>query len=311
MMSPWLPRADSIIKDVGKALDEGLNPNIQWAQADIKGQRSTGGCVINTFSEEFSWANYNTPLPLSLKKQEFDTAAILLKNGALIDLRNALERSPLHEAIVNADSEAVQFLIDNGADLNAATKDRSFEDANTHRSSIAGILPLHEAIRTWNLRLVMLLIEGGVDLTQTSPGGWTFLDLALLVGNESIAEFLYRYGAQISDEAPLGEKIVPGSLRQMAPVLLADTDVFPSSTCRTMYLHIISCPEFLSSFKKYSTSSAPNCTVIFDTLFSLLSRLAEKTQSAERCRNTQMLAMRWASEINIARKSGFIQPSSD
>ncbi|KAI0904551.1 hypothetical protein F4823DRAFT_614542 [Ustulina deusta] len=97
-------------EDVREALEGGLNPNIQWDQADIEGRRQTG--VMHGFNPERSWANSNTPLHMSIKQHQFDTAAVLLKHGAQINLLNALGRTPLHEAIFKSDSEAVKFLVD-------------------------------------------------------------------------------------------------------------------------------------------------------------------------------------------------------
>ncbi|TGJ82086.1 hypothetical protein E0Z10_g6678 [Xylaria hypoxylon] len=264
-------------EEVEKALEEGLNPNIQWDQIDIEGRRHrTGGCVIRSFDPERSWANHNTPLHMSVEKYKFDTAAILLKHGAQINLLNALGRTALHEAIFRSDSEAVKFLVDNGADINAVSEERSFKDQYRHLSGIAGILPLHEAIRAWNLQAVELLVEGGADLLQTSPGGWTILDLALLERNESITNFLYKHGARFSEGVAFGENASPESLREMAKVLLEDTNIFPPSTCRAVYLCIIGHPDFLDSLREYSKSPAPDCSRLFETFFSLLSSKAEK-----------------------------------
>ncbi|KAI3318252.1 hypothetical protein HD806DRAFT_549305 [Xylariaceae sp. AK1471] len=213
LVNRQIARSDFNVEDVGKALEGDFNPNIQWEQDDIDGPRQNGG-----------------------------TAAVLLKYGAQIDLRNALVRTPLHEAIFGCGWHP----------------------------------PLYEAIRTWNLQAAELLVKGGADLNQTSPGGWTTLDLALLERNEPIINLLYRCGARFSEDAASSEDISPESLREMAQRLLADTNIFPPSTCRTVYLYVIRQLEFLDSFTEYSTSSASNCTVILDTFFPLLSRKAEK-----------------------------------
>ncbi|KAI8951519.1 hypothetical protein F4801DRAFT_544956 [Xylaria longipes] len=123
-----IARSDFDVEDVENALKGGLNPNIQWEQVDIDDHGQDGGCVVCSFDAESSWANYNTPLHMSLHKRQFSTAALLLEHGAQIDLLNALGKTPLHEAISRSDSEAVKFLIDKGADLNTMSEERSFED---------------------------------------------------------------------------------------------------------------------------------------------------------------------------------------
>ncbi|KAI0865889.1 hypothetical protein F4860DRAFT_526273 [Xylaria cubensis] len=258
------------------ALEGGLNPNTQWQQVDIDGERPTGGCVIHGFNVESSWANYNTPLHMSLHKNQFSSAALLLEYGAQIDLRNALGRTPLHEAISRSDSEAVKFLISKGADLNVTSEERSFEDEDTRRSGIAGILPLHEAIRTWNLEAAELLVEGGADLTRISPGGWTILDLAVLERNEPMVNFLYKHDAQFSEYAMMSQEISPKSQREMAKTLLADTNMFPPSACRPVYLYVISHPEFLDVLRKRSAVSTLDYNIILVKFFSMLSEIAGK-----------------------------------
>lgn len=269
-------RSDFSPDEVRKALEGGLNPNAQWDQAVVEGRRQPGGCVVYSFDVESSWANCNTPLHMSLKKRQFDTAALLLTHGAHINLLNALGRTLLHEAISRSDSDAVKFLIDNGADLNVTTEERSLQDEDMHRSGVAGILSLHEAIRAWNLQAAELLVEGGADLTRTTTGEWTILDLALLERNEPMINFLCSSGARFSESTHLSHGVPSEDSRDMAQKLLADTYIFPPSACRSVYLSIISHPIFLDALKEHAETSEPSRVVILDRFFSLLSGLAGK-----------------------------------
>ncbi|KAI0973761.1 hypothetical protein F4678DRAFT_470972 [Xylaria arbuscula] len=268
-----LARSTGNHEDVEKSLEASSDPDIQWDQAQVEGRRQRG--QRRSYNPEKSWANCNTPIHMSVQQHQFDTAAILLKHGAQIDLLNALGRTPLHEAIFRSDSEAVKFLIENGADLNARTEARSFDDLDTHRSGIAGISPMHEAIRTWNREGAELLVAGGADVTKLSPDGWTFLDLALLERNEWIMNLLYRHGARFSDFSVPGNTLAD-SPREMAQVLLEDRSTFPPSTSRATYLNVIRHPDFLASLTEYSPSPEPDCSGVLGTFFSLLSTIAEK-----------------------------------
>jgi hypothetical protein len=53
---------------------------------------------------------------------------------------------------------------------------------------------------------------------------------------------LYIHRGMVNSEAPerytLSETVVPGNPREMTRPLLADTNIFPSSTCPAVYLHI-------------------------------------------------------------------------
>ncbi|KAI1077774.1 hypothetical protein F5B20DRAFT_252721 [Whalleya microplaca] len=264
------------VQDVEKALVEGLDPNAQWKELDLVSPRPTGGCVVPTFTTGVSWANWNTPLHLSLEKRQYDAAAVLLKNGAQIGSRNALGRTPLHEAITRSDDKGVRFLIENGANIDCPSEERSFKDQYLDRYGSAGIVPLQEAIRAWDLQMVELLIEGGANLNQISPDGWTILDLALLERNESIMDLLHKHGARLSERVISREGMPPASLRDMAQLLLADVSMFPPSSYRGVYLHVISHPEFLYAWTEYSTSSASTCRVLLDTFLDILSQTAER-----------------------------------
>ncbi|KAI0849587.1 hypothetical protein F5Y00DRAFT_261372 [Daldinia vernicosa] len=273
-----ISRSQCSLDDMKEALKQGLDPNVQWKELEIDGSRPTGGCVLSSYDPYVSWANYNTPLHRSLWHHHYDAATLLLKNGARIDLCNALGRTPLHEALRfkfnSSQYEKVKFLIENGANVNAESEERSFHDQYTHRSGAAGIVPLHEAIRSWDSQMVTILVEAGASLTQLSPGGWTILDLAILERNEPIIDFLYKSGARLSEIS--NREVQSDNLQEMAQLLLADDKIFPPSDCREAYLHVISHPEFLCAWEEFSTGSVSTCRVLLDKFLDILSRIAEK-----------------------------------
>ncbi|KAI1733584.1 hypothetical protein F4680DRAFT_441213 [Xylaria scruposa] len=121
-----------------------------------------------------------------------------------------------------------------------------------------------------------LLVEGGADLTRVSPGGLTILDLAFLERNESMISFLYKHGARFSENAVKNQEIPPKSRREMADLLLANTDMFPPSNFRPVYLYIIIYPDFLDVLMKQFTVSTLDCNVILEKFFSMLSERAGK-----------------------------------
>ena len=260
---------------VEEALERGLDPNVQWKELDMVEPRRTGGCVMPAYDPDFSWANYNTPLHKALRGGSRDAAALLLRSGARIDALNALGRTALLEAVARSDYDGVAFLLENGARVDAPTEERSFEDQYTERSGVAGIVPLQEAMHADDLRIVELLVEGGANLNQTSPGGWMVLDLAVLERNEPIVDLLQRRGARLSQQTTPDAESSP-DLREQAGIMLAHAKMFPPSSCRGAYLHVLNHPEFLGSWAEYSSETSTTCRAVLDTFLAVLSRAAEK-----------------------------------
>jgi hypothetical protein len=273
-----LSRSPCNIDQVSKALEEGLDPNSQWEEFELVKRHPTGGCVIPSWTApwEVSWANWNTPLHKSLRHRHHDAAAVLLKSGAHVDLRNALGRTALHEAVTSSDYDGVKFLIENGADVDATSEARSLTDQDCERKGIAGIVPLHEAIRAGDLQMVELLVEAGANVDLESLSGWKMLDLALLERNERIMDFLLKQKGQLSESATFTKETLPTDLREMAQLLLANNDIFPPPSCREVYRHIIGCTEFIESWKTCLISSSLKSRGLLDTFLELLSRTAEK-----------------------------------
>ncbi|MCJ1398736.1 hypothetical protein MMC11_001937 [Xylographa trunciseda] len=223
------------------------SPNVVWTQQETEGPRSTGGCVVNTFSDlnDFSWANKSTPLHEAMLEGQ-DIATLLIENGANINLLNALGRTALHEAAKDSRFDDASFLIRKGANVNAETQARIAKDSNWgQRIGVANLTPLHEAIGVGDERMVAILIEGGANVNHVSPEGWSPLDLALLDEQEQVIEVLLAHGAQfISPEKHVETKSIQNTncreQRRLARQLLDCDELLPSSECRETYLDLLS-----------------------------------------------------------------------
>ncbi len=88
-------------------------------------------------------------------------------------------------------SAGLRWLVEHGADLN-----RTWD----------GDAPLHIAARRWDVPMVELLVRHGADIRQRRTDGRTAHTLALLHGNEPVAEWMLAHGAK--DESTLLEKFV-------------------------------------------------------------------------------------------------------
>ena len=125
---PWGIIAGQSIKNFGKNKYENISLNkvdqngmypIHYAagENDSKGLEILlrRGVDVNTLSKK----DNATPLQIASVMGNLDIIIILLKKGALINLRNNAGLTALHYASLNGYLECVKYLIDNGADINA------------------------------------------------------------------------------------------------------------------------------------------------------------------------------------------------
>lgn len=92
-------------------------------------------------------------------------------------------------AVLENDVDKVNELLHQGADPN-------------HTLDDAGISALHHAAQNNSLHVIPLLIEAGALLfAQTEPEGFTPLDVALMHGNEKVAQLLLAYEQNIDESS--------------------------------------------------------------------------------------------------------------
>ena len=90
--------------------------------------------------------------------------------------------TPVADAVMRGDTEAVRTLLKGGADVNAAQGD--------------GMTALHWAARGGDAGLAQILIYAGANLKATTRlGGWTPLLLSSRLGHASVIETLLKAGA--------------------------------------------------------------------------------------------------------------------
>lgn len=122
-----------------------------------------------------------TPLHWAARHGHVDLARGLLENGAQIDVRDTLRRTPLHLAVEHPDM--IRFLVQAGADLQA--------------NDSLGNTALHLAVR--HNGEVALLLDLGVDPNTRNMLGDTALEIAVRRGNTrrnlAVVERLVRAGA--------------------------------------------------------------------------------------------------------------------
>ena len=101
--------------------------------------------------------------------------------------------TPLQLAAFFAQPDAVQLLLQNGADPRAVAE-------NDMR-----IQPLHAALVQGNRRVVELLLDAGADVDARQHNGWTALQAAAQHGSAELAELLLARGADPAQQMDEGK----------------------------------------------------------------------------------------------------------
>ncbi len=144
-------------------------------------------------------------------------ARILDREPGLVDGYNQHGYTPLGLAAFFGREEAVQVLIDRGADIDnvmdnvnanaaldaavaanqlAVVKLLLARGAEVNVRAARGYSPLHKAAFAGNVEMLALLLEHGADVAQETDEGRTALDIADERGFEQAAEVLREHGSQ-------------------------------------------------------------------------------------------------------------------
>lgn len=191
---------------ISEVLDRQMNIiNSKWREVDLVGdpeaRRKEGWYRM---SVTIMWADCNTPLHMALFSQSFrSTTDLLLSRGADINIHNARRTTVLFRAISDDAVDEARFLLERGADPNVPTFSANptcgFDYGyNTPFVGQGGRLALQEAISIPSRELCALLIDAGADVKLLLPGGWSFLDLAVLRRDKEIVRMLLVKGAIFS-----------------------------------------------------------------------------------------------------------------
>jgi ankyrin repeat protein len=106
--------------------------------------------------------------------------------GASLESTDHRNKTPLHLAAEQGHMQIVEYLVENGANVNAATPE-----------SNGAVTPLRFAIGNDDYQMVRYLIQNGADVNQANEAGWTPIMTAARVGNRDIIQLLLEQGAEL------------------------------------------------------------------------------------------------------------------
>jgi len=120
--------------------------------------------------------------------------------------------TPLHLAAFFGQPEAAIYLLSQGADVEAAARNRRFA---------AEARPLHSAVAAQQLEVITVLLNAGADPNSRQHGGFTPLLEAAQLGNVELVDLLLAHGANKADTLDDGTS-ASALAKKAGNVLLAD-----------------------------------------------------------------------------------------
>ncbi|KAJ1945367.1 hypothetical protein GGF37_001737, partial [Kickxella alabastrina] len=156
--------------------------------------------------------------------------------------------TPLHQAVVNEDLQAVRLLLDNGASTSISNSrqltpldtcsDEKIARLLTDRAKTqrlissrdkAGQTKLHRACNAGDLEQTISLVSQGADINMKDNAGWTPLHEAALEGHNSVVVALLRRGADHSakgfgGDTPLHDACANGHYDVVRSLLVVGAD---------------------------------------------------------------------------------------
>jgi len=125
---------------------------------------------------------YTFPLLQALKNDNIDLISLLIENGADINKEDKIHRSLIDNAfLMGCNLDFIKYLINNGAEINRKGREPS----------------LIQAVKGRNLEVVKFLVENmNCDVNAKNKGGETALDWANIIHESEIEEYLLKHVAK-------------------------------------------------------------------------------------------------------------------
>jgi ankyrin repeat protein len=146
-----------------------------------RGIRALGALCLTVL---LAAAPAESPVADAAMRRDADAVRALLRQGADVNAAQADGMTALHWAGMNGDAELAKMLIYAGANLNATTRHGDHT-------------PLHVAARYGRGPVVTVLVEAGANVKAVTTSGVTPLHHAALGGSAEAARALLEHGAEV------------------------------------------------------------------------------------------------------------------
>ena len=117
------------------------------------------------------------------KKNAYETAEVLLRQGAKVNAKDNRGLTPLHRAAWKDASATAEVLLKQGADI--------------HAKDNRGLMPLHYAVQVNASSTAEMLLNQGAKVNAKDNSGWTPLHHAAQWNASELAEMLLNRGADV------------------------------------------------------------------------------------------------------------------
>ena len=131
---------------------------------------------------------------MAVEKKSYQICQFLIENGADIDAKNKHGKSAIHIAVESEDAKMIELLIGAGADVNSK---------NNRKET-----PLFIAIEMNSFHIVQKLISYGAEINLFNEKGRSPLYIAVGIGAKGITKLLISKGAETHHVNAVGETIL-------------------------------------------------------------------------------------------------------
>ena len=140
---------------------------------------------------------HDLPLYWACLNGQLEVAKLLVSAGAMVDLPNCMQASPLQAAASNGHVAVMEFLVGKGADVNA--------------TDMFGYSPLLTAVSGGHLKAIKYLLGKHADVTQRTFEGYSIMHIAATRGHLRIVKFLlsHHVSPMFGEASPSKQGYIP------------------------------------------------------------------------------------------------------
>jgi len=166
------------------------------ADAIKKGNRENISALMEKYPDLLTITDYRgyTPLIIAVDEGKKDMVEFLISQGADVNASGEKGLRPLHTAAQKGNADIAKLLILKGSDVNIVDKNK--------------YTPLHYAVEERNTDIVKLLIENGADVNARTTEGVQPIHISSKYGDIEIAKILLAKGADLNSKDKLGSKSI-------------------------------------------------------------------------------------------------------